>query len=257
MPVVDTNFFVGPCPFRETPSDVDDLLALRERAGLDLAIATGFRSLLYYDPIAGLDGDLAQYEALSAWLFFYATINPAFPQLEEQVKRAAGDARIVGLRLFPTLHDGMLASEQAIQVAHLAAEHGLPVNVAARVFDGRVAPRYVNQGMIERADLTAFLNQSKETTVIFSMFFFNELQSIEVDWDALPNVYLDLGCSKPSVASLDEVPSWFPTDRVLFGTGAPFYYWGGSRLGLAGARLTEDQKQGILGGNAMEVFPWG
>ena len=257
MPVVDTNLFVGPCPFREVPSEVDDLLVLRERAGLDLAVATGFRSLLYYDPVAGLDGDLAQYEALSAWLFFYATVNPTFPQVEELVKRASEDARIVGLRLFPTLHHYALASEQALQVAYLAADNGLPVNVAARVFDGRVAPRYVNQGTINRADLTTFLDQSKETTVILSMFFFNELQPLKVDWDALPNVYLDLGCSKPSAASLDELTSWFPTDRVLFGTAAPFYYWGGSRLGLEGARLTEDQRLGILGGNAMEVFPWG
>lgn len=56
--VVDTGLLLGPCPFRTIPSAVADVLALREAAGFDRAVAMGFRSLLYFDPIAA---------AITAW----------------------------------------------------------------------------------------------------------------------------------------------------------------------------------------------
>ena len=65
MTVVDTGLLLGPCPFRTIPSAVADVLALRKAAGFDRAVAMGFRSLFYFDPIAGLEQDLAEYESLA------------------------------------------------------------------------------------------------------------------------------------------------------------------------------------------------
>lgn len=256
MCIIDVNLFVGDCPFRAIPSDVEDLNRLRELAGLKRAIATSFSSLFYYDPVAGLERDLKRYEPLSDWLLFFAVVNLDFPQLEQQIEWAARDERIVGLRLFPTLHHYPLDSERVTETLHLAAEHDLPVNLTVRLTDGRVAPRYVDQEELSPDALVKFLDGAGEATVILSMFFFNELQPLQVEWSHLPQVYLDLGCSKPSVASFDELPTWFPIERVLFGSGAPLYYWKGSRLAVEGARLTEDQKSVILGGTAREVFRW-
>jgi predicted TIM-barrel fold metal-dependent hydrolase len=88
------------------------------------------------------------------------------------------------------------------------------------------------------------------------MFYFSELKALDLDWARLPQVYVDFGCCKPSVVSLDELAAWFPLERALFGSGAPLYYWQGSRLGLEGARLDAAVRRGILGNNAREVFGW-
>ena len=256
MGIIDMNLFVGDCPFRTIPTSAEDLKRLREEAGLERAVATSFGSLFYYDPMAGLERDLKRYESLRDWLSFFAVVNPDFPQLEGQIERVARDERIVGIRLFPTLHHYALGSERVTETLRLSSEHHLPVNMTARLTDGRMAPRYVDQAEISPDTLVKFLNSAGETTVILSMFFFNELQPLLVDWSRLPRVVLDLGCSKPSVDSFDRLPSWFPVERVLFGSGAPLYYWKGSRLAVEGARLTEDQKSAILGRTAREVFPW-
>ena len=256
MSIVDVNLFVGECPFRDVPSGIEDLKALRDRTGMDRAIATGYRSWLYFDPIAGLQKDLAEHEPLADWLSFYAVVNPEFPQLEEQVGRAAQEEQVVGIRLLPTLHRFELSSDRTLEAVRLAGEKGLPVNVAARVFDGRVAPRCIQQTDVDKADLAAFLEQTKGTPVILSMFYFGDFSTLKVDWSQLDHVYLDLGCSKPTSVTFDNLSSWAPVDRVLFGTGAPYYYWGGDRLSLEASRLTADQQAAILGGNAMEVFSW-
>ena len=253
---IDTGLLVGPCPFREVPNTAADIMLLKDRAGLERAIATGFRSLLYYDPSAGLKEDLVEYLALADWLYFYAVINPEFPRLEYQVQQAAENRRIVGLRLVPALHHYDLLADRVRRTVALAVEYDLPVNLTARIFDGRVAPRYINQANIDGSVLNTFLERSRRAKIILSMFFFNELKGYQIDWLHWSNVYLDLGCSKPSVADLDELASWFPLERVLFGTGAPFYYWEGSRLGADGSCLTEEQKYAVLGTNAEGLFAW-
>ena len=254
MSAIDISLFVGDCPFRSVPSGVEDLKKLREEASLERAIATSFSALFYYDPASGLERDLKRYETLCDWLSFFAIINPDFPGIEKQIEDATRDPRIVGFRLFPTLHHYPLDSDRLIRTIHLAAEHDLPVNLTARLLDGRVAPCYMDQRNLDLEALVKLLYQSGEATMVLSMFFFSELQSLKIDWNDLPHTYLDLGCSKPTVASFDQVASWFPVERVLFGSGAPLYYWKGSRLAVAGATLTDGEKEAILGHNAREVF---
>ena len=113
MATIDTNLFVGTCPFRDVPADPEALRLLRTAAALDGAIATGFDSVFYHDPEAGLTRDLERFEPLADWLRFYAVINPEFPRLDEQVAAAARDPRIVGLRLFPTLHRYRLSGDRS------------------------------------------------------------------------------------------------------------------------------------------------
>ena len=256
MAIIDTGLLVGPCPFRSVPSSVADLVALRQAAELDCAVATGFRSLLYYDPIAGLEQDLAEYDSLAEWLFFYAVVNPEFPQWAKLVNWVATNQRLVGVRLVPALHHYALDTPLFGEIVDLAGQLQLPVNLMARVFDDRIAPRFVDQRVPSLDAVAAFLARCGETRVILSMFYFNELKVLPVDWANLPHGYVDFGCCKPSVVSLDELGEWFPLERALFGTGAPFYYWQGSRLGLAGSRLEDKAKQGILGQNALEVLGW-
>ena len=256
MPIIDPSLFVGLCPFRSIPSSVAGLRALRERAGLDRAVATGFRSMFYYDPIDGLALDLDEFAPLGDWLSLWSVLNPEFPQIEAQVAQAADEGRVAGVRLFPALHHFRLSSDRCLEATRLAAARGLPVNVAARLFDGRVAPRMVDQGEVDPGDLVAFLGETTDATVILSMFFFPEVQSLDLDWGKLPNVYVDLGCSKPAAPALDRLGDWFPLGRVLYGSGAPLYYWGGSRLALEGCQLDDDVKAAMLGGTAKEVLRW-
>ena len=256
MTVIDVNLLAGRCPFRPIPSAPDDLARLRKEAGLTHAAATGFRSLFHFDPMQGLEQDLEEYRALADWLHFYAVINPTFPKLEEQIERCAANERIVGVRLCPALHQYAIDDPRVAETVRLAAARGLPVNVTARLFDDRVAPAAVRQTEIVPDHLKAFLNATREATVILSMFFFGELRSFKLNAAELPHLYLDVGCSKPEIGSFDQLPDWFPPERVLLGTGAPYYYWKGTRLALEGARLSEGRKEAILGATAQEVLRW-
>ena len=257
MPIIDTNLFVGHCPFRSIPSGLADLTKLRADAGLDRAVATGFDSVFQFDPVAGLSRDLETYASLADWLRFYAVVNPEFPRLEALVAGAAQDRRVAGIRLFPTLHRYSLTDERTLEAVRLAAAHALPVTLTARLFDGRVAPRAVNQTELKADEVQAFLAAAdRKATIILSMFYFGELKALKVDWKSLPNVYLDLGCCKPMIEAFDTLAEWFPPERAVFGTGAPYYYWKGSRLAIEGSRLTSGQKTAILGTTAQEVLRW-
>lgn len=252
----DSNLILGPCPFRPIPSSVEELQALQRRAGLRRAVASGFRSLLYYDTLAGLDEDMVHYASLREWLRFYATIDPRFPQIERGVRRAATDERIAAVRLLPALHHYRLDAPEVNDVMAAARAEGVPINLMARIFDDRVAPQYVRQVVPEPEQVAAFLTRHSGVKIALSMFYFNELKALDLDWHALPHVYVDFGCSKPNVASLDVLEKVFPTERALFGTGAPFYYWAGSRLGLEGSELSPETMRAVMTDNAQDFFAW-
>ena len=253
---IDSGLIVGPCPFRQIPSSVDELQVLRQRAGLHRAVASGFRSLLYYDPLAGLAEDMAEYASLRDWLYFYATIDPRFPQMERGVERAATDERIAGVRLLPAMHHYELDDPAVDALMAAAAQHGVPVNLMARLFDDRIAPRYVEQRVPSPASVATFVDRHREVNIALSMFYFSELKGLGIDWHGLPHVYVDFGCCKPNVSSLDVLARFFPMQRGLFGTGAPFYYWAGSRLGLEGSELDADMQRALLADNARVFFAW-
>ncbi len=253
---IDSGLIVGPCPFRRVPSSVEELQVLRQRAGLWRAVASGFRSLLYYDPLFGLDEDIEQYAPLRDWLYFYATIDPRFPQSENGVRRAAADERIVGVRLLPAVHHYALDAPEVDELMGAAAAVGVPVNLMARIIDDRIAPRYVQQLVPPLEAVAEFLHRHRQVKIALSMFYFSELKGLVEDWHALPHVYVDFGCSKPNVTSLDVLATYFPIERALFGTGAPFYYWAGSRLGLEGSQLNADQQRAVLVDNARSFFAW-
>lgn len=252
----DTNLILGPCPFRSIPSGVEELEMLRGRAGLQRAVGSGFRSLLYYDTLSGLEEDMAHYASLRTWLYFYATLNPRFPQIERGVRRAAVDERIAAVRLLPGLHHYALDAPEVDDLMAVAQAERVPVNLMARIFDDRVAPQCVQQTVLKSEHVAAFLRRHSGVKIALSMFYFTELRALELDWHTLPHVYVDFGCSKPNVASLDALEKVFPVARSLFGTGAPFYYWAGSRLGLEGAEMSVETKRAIMADNARGFFGW-
>ena len=252
----DTNLILGPCPFRSIPSSVEELEKLKGRAGLQRAVASGFRSLLYYDTLSGLEEDLVHYASLRTWLYFYATLDPCFPQMERGVRRAAVDERIAAVRLLPGLHHYELDAPEVDDLMAAAQAERVPVNLMARIFDDRIAPQYVQQTVPKPEHVAAFLMRHRGVKIALSMFYFTELRALKLDWHALPHVYVDFGCSKPNVASLDALEKVFPIARAFFGTGAPFYYWAGSRLGLEGAEMSVETKRAIMADNARSFFAW-
>ena len=255
--IIDVNWYVGNCPFRSLKTQSKDLAQLKVKAGISRAVACDFNSLLYYDAMDGTEEALRRYESLSDWLQFYMVVNPFFPKWEKAVEHAAQDPRIAAIRIAPCLHHYSVDAPEVQMLIDLASKCGIPVNLMARLFDERVAPQYLKQVVPGRGALLEFLRRcSGEARVSLSMFYFDELVAFDIDWVSNPNLYIDVGCSKPNVASLDELPSWFPIERALFGTGAPLYYWGGSRLGLEGAEWTTGQQKDVLADNAKNFFSW-
>ena len=136
-----------------------------------------------------------------------------------------------------------------------SAEHA-PGSVRVVLDDDRVAPQYVQQTVLKPEHVAAFLMRHRGVKIALSMFYFTELMALKLDWHALPHVYVDFGCSKPNVASLDALEKVFPIARAFFGPGAPFYYWAGSRLGREGAEMSVETKRAIMADNARSFFAW-
>ena len=257
--MIDINIFTGIYPFRNLPSTCGKKLTeLLDEIECQRCIATAFPSIFYKDCLDGLKLTAAQTESCGKRVFFYAVMNPGFPGCIEDMNEALKLPGVAGIRLFPRLHHYELMSPQLRPLMAFAAERDIPVNLAARLVDDRL-----NHWMLDIRpplplyEIGAFIKSYRKTKIILSMFYHHEIAELVDDINSSPNVFVDIGVTKPDLFWYERIVEKIDSTRLLFGTGAPLYYHGSSLLSLEKANIFSDVKQQILQKNAERVFVFG
>lgn len=259
-PYVDTNLFCGPYPFRRLPdTDGDGLLRLLDETHAWGALVTPFRSVFYADALSGLEETLER-APRHPWLRFAAVVNPAFPGWREDLEIALRYPRVSAVRVFPRRHHYGAADECLAELAEVMAGRPEPLVISARLSDDRLNPEMLNvDPPLDLAEVAMLLKERPDTRFILTQFYINELPALRSAVIAHGETYVDIGCCKPREFWWEEAVREWPVDRLLFGTGAPLYYHGGSRLSFSRAELEPEVREAILLGNAGRLLglPWG
>ena len=136
--IIDSNAWLGHYPFRAVPDTTPDgLLRQMDRHRIDRAVVSSLHSVFYADAHSGN-------EELARWvtphrdrLIPCATLNPAFPGCERDLRQCREEWGMRGLRLFPSHHRFSLASPQCMELVRAAAERGLHIAIPLRLEDRR------------------------------------------------------------------------------------------------------------------------
>jgi len=251
--LIDTNINLSHWPLRRLPCDDTAALAAKLRnSGVTQAWAGSFDGLLYRD-IATVNSRLADEcrRHGKGLLVPFGSVNPKFPDWEDDLRRCAEEHRMPGIRLHPGYHGYKLDDPDFAKLLRLATERGLVVQLVLVMEDRRMMHPLLQ---VEPPDIKPLADVVRKTP---GLRLLNALKSL-LGQPLLTLLQAGEVCVEISmlegvggVASLLEK---VPLNRVLFGSHAPLFYFESALLKLKESPLTEDQLRAIRCDNARRLL---
>lgn len=249
--IIDTNVHLARWPFRRLPYDeTPRLVAKLRRHGIRRAWAGSFDGLLHED-IALVNARLTEdcRRNGDGVLVPFGSVNPTFPDWEDDLRRAEEEHGMPGIRLHPGYHGYGLDHPAFARLLRLAAERGLVVQLAVLMEDERTQHPLLQVPHVDVRPLSDALEKAPGARVELLNWSRAVRGRLLERIIADGRVFLDTG-SVEGIGGVGKLLDRIPEDRLLFGSHAPFFILEAALLRMRESPLAEAEVRAILAGNA-------
>lgn len=222
---IDVNATLGRWPLRRVPlEDPGELVARLRRLGAIQAWVADFEALLHKD-LGGANARLAAEcrRHGRGFLLPFGSINPLYPDAEEELRRCDEIHRMPGLRLFPNYHGYALDHPGFVRLLESAAARGLIVQIALTLEDERMMHPLLRVEPVDTAPLAALAKRLPHLRLVLV----NALRTLRakplLDLIAAGNVSVEIAMLE-GLGGLATLLEQMPASRVLFGSHAPLFH---------------------------------
>jgi len=262
--IIDTNVNLFDWPFRALKyRDTKALVAKLKKHRIIEAWAGSFEALLSKD-MNGVNTRLAREcrEHGPGFLIPFGSVNLAWPDWEEDVRRCHEVHQMPGLRIYPGYQPFDLDHSGMERLVRMISERGLILQVVFGMEDPRVHHPIINVGPVTFAPLWKAV-QSTPNAKVQLLHFSGWTQGDDLSqFMRQAGTSMDIsrlegnGAVGRMVGSITGLPSArVPADRIVFGSHAPFFPVETAILKLIESPLDAQQLQAILQGNARRLLP--
>ena len=262
--IIDTNVNLFSWPFRALKyRDPRALVAKLKKHRVVEAWAGSFEALLSKD-MNGVNARLAAEcrEHGRGFLIPFGSVNLAWPDWQEDVRRCHKVHKMPGIRIYPGYQPFDLDHIGMESLVKMTSERGLVLQVVFGMEDPRVHHPIINVGPVTFGPLLKAVNETPSAKVQL-LHFSGSSQGEELSqFMAKPNTFLDIsrlegnGAVGRMIGSIEGLPSArVPVDRIVFGSHAPYFPVETAILKLIESPLDVQQLQSIMQGNARRLLP--
>jgi uncharacterized protein len=261
--IVDTNVHLFRWPFRGLKFDRTDALVRKlRRHRIAQAWAGSFESVLSKQ-LDAANRRLADEcrERGDGLLIPFGSVNPVWPDWEEDLRRCHEQYRMRGIRLYPAYHGYLLDHPELLRLLASAARRGLFVQIVIRMEDERVHHPCVMAPVVSVSRLPEILVKVPEARVQLlnadTVFRSGRLRALieqtrtTFDIAALEG---DGGIGRLIDGTHPTYRGQVPLDRLLVGTHAPFFPCESALLKLFESPLDRQQLDKIMFANARTLL---
>lgn len=262
--IVDTNVHLFEWPFRKLKySSTKDLVAKLRKHRVAQAWAGSYEALLSKD-INGVNTRLAKECRTNGegMLLPFGTVNLAWPDWEEDLRRCHEVHKMPGVRIYPVYQTFDLSHPDFERFVQLATDRKLIIQIVGDMEDSRHHHPIVN---IRKLDMAPLIDIAKKIPAArIQLVYWNHRVSANLlpKLVAETNVFFDTSRVEGAgeVGRLIEGNSWtntktaIPADRFLFGSHAPYFPLEANLIKLFESPLTLEQSLAIMNGNARRLL---
>ena len=261
--IIDSNIHLFEWPFRKLKYDRTEALVVKLRQHrITQAWAGSFEAVLHKQ-LDSINRRLTE-ECRThgdGVLVPIGSVNPAWPDWEEDLRRCHEQYRMPGLRLYPAYHGYAFDHPEFVRMLDAAAKRGMIVQIALRLEDERVHHPAIHVPEVKLEPLLDALEKTPEA----------KLQLINSAGPLLGNsvsalvretkVAFDIAATEGNggVGRLIEGrnPSYrgaIPVDRLVFGSHAPYFPCESALMKLFESPLSVEQLEKLMRDNARRLI---
>ena len=261
--IIDTNVNLFDWPFRALKyRDTKALVAKLKKHRVIEAWAGSFEALLSKD-MNRVNTRLAAEcrKHLPAFLIPFGSVNLAWPDWEEDLRRCHEIHKMRGLRIYPGYQPFDLDHPAMESLVKRTAERGLILQVVFGMEDPRVHHPLINVGPVTFRPLLKAIEATPHAKIQL-LHFPGSPQGEDLSlFMTKPNTFLDIsrlegnGALGRMIGAITGLPSArVPVERIVFGSHAPFFPVETAILKLIESPLDPQQLQAIMQGNARRLL---
>lgn len=252
----DSNIFIGNWPFHQLKyNNLEGIFHLMKKVNIHKGLISSL------DSVFCIDRDLPEvnrnlYETVKDYpekLLPLYTINPFVFDSSDYVEMLVDKYNLNGIRLYPSYHDYSLLTKEVDRIAVKASELKVPIFVTYRFEDERVHHPVAKVAALNTEELALFLNKHPETTFIIGGMRITDAEELFGQLTH-QNVYIELSFVQTPFRALELLVEKVGVDRVLFGTGLPYWYPECTTLKLETSILPHEDLQKIAKGNLQKII---
>lgn len=262
--LIDTNVNLFDWPFRALKyRDTKALVAKLKKHRVIEAWAGSFEALLSKD-MNGVNSRLAS-ECRThgpGFLIPFGSVNLAWPDWEEDVRRCHEVHKMPGLRIFPGYQPFDLDHPGMESLVKMTSQRDLILQVVFGMEDPRVHHPIINVGPVTFAPLLKAVKSAPNAKVQLLHFSGSTKGDDLSQFMAQANTVMDIsrlegnGAVGRMIGSVQGPPSArVPVERIVFGSHAPYFPVETAILKLIESPLDSQQLRAIMQGNARRLLP--
>jgi predicted TIM-barrel fold metal-dependent hydrolase len=261
--IIDSNVHLFEWPFRKLKYDrTQNLVAKLRKHRIMQAWAGSFEAVLHKQ-LDAANRRLAEECRMrgEGVLIPIGSVNPAWPDWEEDLRRCHEQYRMPGVRLYPAYHGYALDHPEFARLVSEAEKRKLLVQIALRLEDERVHHPAIDVPEIKLAPLIEALKKTPDAKVqlinaagpLLGGNVAALVNETEVVFD-IAAVEGNGGVGRLIEGKNPAYRGAIPVDRLLFGSHAPFFPCESALLKLFESPLNLGQLESLMHGNARRLI---